>query len=153
MLVSPEKVKREERRHVSGDESHGRRMSGGKRAFAPTAFDVVECRRQLAINHTFRSQGNRSPIDLRLEEIPHFNARLGANPRRERHRGVRFHFDNTTTSPFQMTTQLRKKRVLLQVPKTEGVNGTVAKLIKNRLYDACAKTCAECHNFAMVIGR
>jgi hypothetical protein len=42
----------------------------------------------------FRTKVIRSPFNLSLEEIPHFNASLGANLRRERDLVVRFHFDD-----------------------------------------------------------
>ena len=82
IVVSFANAERKGRSCRQAAESTNCRLSGGKRAFDPTTFDIVERKCQLAINHTLPNQGDRSPFDLRLKEISHRNARFGANLRR-----------------------------------------------------------------------
>ena len=105
ILILLTKMEREGRSCRPAAESTNCRLSGGKRAFDPTAFDIVERQCQLAINHTLRNQGNRSPFDLRLKEISYCNARFGANPAArafDQHPG--FVFNAVTARRFGMKT-------------------------------------------------
>jgi hypothetical protein len=81
---------------------------GGKRTFDATALDVVERQRQFANNHTLRNQGNRSPFDLRLEEISHHNTVLSTNLPGKRHLVVRSHFDDSHSISLASLKQVRQ---------------------------------------------